>query len=197
LQRLVRRGLEATGAAWDPLRLVYGWVHEAAALLGNPERQPAAAVRARYEALLATMDAGRDDLGALAPAVDHFLKVTASYRPGLFHCYDVADLPRTNNDLEHFFGAARYHERRATGRKQACPTTVVRGQVRLVASAATRQHHFCPDDLRPSNPAAWRRLRQALDQRHAARRAQLRFRRNPDAYLATLEARLLKPALPS
>jgi hypothetical protein len=124
-------------------------------------------------------------------------KVTASYQPGLFHCYDVPDLPRTNNDLEHFFGAARYHERRTTGRKQACPTTVVRGQVRLVASAATRQHHVCPDDLRPGDPAAWRRLRRALDQRHAARRAPLRFRRDPAAYLTALEARLLKPALPS
>ena len=29
-----------------------------------------------------------------------FLKVTRSYWPGLFRCYDTADLPRTNNDLE-------------------------------------------------------------------------------------------------
>ncbi|HWT78832.1 MAG TPA: hypothetical protein VN648_08505, partial [Candidatus Methylomirabilis sp.] len=26
-----------------------------------------------------------------------FLKVTRSYWPGLFRCYDAADLPRTNN----------------------------------------------------------------------------------------------------
>jgi len=153
-----------------PLRAAYGRVHAAAALPANTDGLSAAGVRARFDALLATMRAERDDLGALAPAIDHFLEVTASYQPGLFHCYDVPDLPRTNNDLEHFFGAARYHERRTTGRKQACPTTVVRGQVRLVASAATRQHHVCPDDLRPGDPAA---------------------------YLTALEARLLKPALPS
>ena len=32
--------------------------------------------------------------------MDHFLKVFRSYWPGLFHCYDVEDLPRTNNNLD-------------------------------------------------------------------------------------------------
>lgn len=193
----MRGGLEATAAAWEPVRVAYGWVHQAARLLDNPDGQSGAALRARYQDLLDTMRDGRDAVGALGPAVDHFLKVTASYHPGLFRCYEVADLPRTNNDLEQFFGAARYHERRASGRRQACPTTVVRGQVRLVASAVTRRHAFSPEELRPSDPAAWRRLRRTLDQRHAARRAQLRFRRDPAAYLQALEARLLQPALPS
>src|SRR5262249_52409471 len=34
-------------------------------------------------------------------------RVSRSYWPGLFACYEVADLPRTNNDLEHFFGSHR------------------------------------------------------------------------------------------
>src|SRR3712207_8356057 len=68
----------------------------------------------------------------------HFLKVTVSYWPCRFHCYGVADLPRTNNDLEHLFGSNRYHERRATGRKTASPGTVLRGAVRLIAATATR-----------------------------------------------------------
>lgn len=50
-------------------------------------------------------------------AAQHFLKVSQSYGAGLFYCYDQADLPRTNNDLEHYFGAYRYHQRRASGRK--------------------------------------------------------------------------------
>jgi hypothetical protein len=153
-------------------------------------------VRAAYRTLLATMAAERDTLGALAPAVDHFRKVTDSYWPGLFHCYDAPDLPRTNNDLEHFFGAARYRERRATGRRMASPGTVVRGAVRLVTAVAASPDALGPDQLRPTDPAAWRALRRQLDHRHDARRAQLRFRRDPDAYLAALEHRLLKPALP-
>ena len=39
-----------------------------------------------------------------------FVKVTRSYWPGLFACYESSDLPRTNNDLEHTFGSHRYHD---------------------------------------------------------------------------------------
>jgi hypothetical protein len=42
----------------------------------------------------------RDDAGFRAPAVDRFLRVTASYAPGLFHCYTVEGLPPTDNDLD-------------------------------------------------------------------------------------------------
>jgi hypothetical protein len=142
------------------------------------------------------MAAGRDALGTLAPAVDQFLKVTASYEAGLFHCYDVPDLPRTNNDLEHFFGAARYHERRATGRKGAAPGMVVRGAVRLVAAAATRLRRFDGAELQPADLAEWRALRRRLATRQAARCAQHRFRQDPDAYLTALEQQLSQPALP-
>ena len=88
--------------------------------------------------------------------------MTRSYWPGLFRCYDVADLPRTNNDLEQFFGSYRYHERRCSGRKVACPGTVVRGSVRLVAAAATRLRPIEVADLVPSDLAAWRDLRGSL-----------------------------------
>jgi hypothetical protein len=142
------------------------------------------------------MAAGRDALGTLAPAVDQFLKVTASYEAGLFRCYDVPDLPRTNNDLEQFFGAARYHERRATGRKGASPGLVVRGAVRLVAAAATRLRRFDATELQPADLGRWRELREQLATRQAARCAQYRFRKDPDAYLSALEQQLSQPALP-
>src|SRR5262249_61839899 len=93
-----------------------------------------------------------DPLAAAAAA--HFAKVTASYWPGLFHCYDVAELPRTNNDLEQYFGAARHLERRATGRQGASPTLVVRGAVRVVALMATRQQPLSAEELRPHDMAA-------------------------------------------
>jgi hypothetical protein len=132
------------------------------------------------------MTAQRDTLGPLAPTVDQFRKVTASYWPGLFHCYDVLDLPRTNNDLEQYFGSARYHERRATGRKGASPGLVVRGAVRAVAAVATRDHRFDEVALRPTDLAAWHALRRQLTTRQAARCAQRRFRRDPDGYLAKI-----------
>src|SRR5438132_9550805 len=84
--------------------------------------------------------------GTLAPALGHFRKVTRSYWPGLFPCFTVPALPRTNNDLEQFFGAYRSHERRATGRKAASPAVVLRGAVRLVACAATRLRPFTSEE---------------------------------------------------
>jgi hypothetical protein len=134
--------------------------------------------------------------GPLAAAVAHFVKVTQSYGPGLFHCYDVPDLPRTNNDLEQFFGSARYHERRATGRRGASPALVVRGAVRLLAAVVTPQQPFDGADLRPRDLAAWRQVRQQMAVRQESRRVQSRFRKDPVAYLAALEAHLLHPSLP-
>jgi hypothetical protein len=128
--------------------------------------------------------------------VAHFLKVSASYRPGLFHCYDVPGLPRTNNDQEQYFGSARYHQRRASGRVHATAATVVRGSVRVLASTATRLYRFGEYELRHPDLDRWRDLRHALELRQEARRQQGRFRKDPAAYLATLESLLLKPSLP-
>ena len=147
--------------------------------------------------LVATISAQRERAGTLAPAIDHFLKVTASYAPGLFQCYDVPDLPRTNNDLEQVFGATRYQERRASGRKAASPALVVRGSARIVAAVVTRQQPISAADLHPHDLAAWRELRRQLEYRQEARRAQRRFRRDPEGYLAALEEQLLWSTLPA
>ncbi len=127
----------------------------------------------------------------------HFQKVTASYADGLFHCYDVLDLPRTNNALEQCFGAVRYHERRATGRRGVVPGMVVRGAVRVVAALATRERRFAAEELQLTDLTAWHELRDQLAYRQDARCAQLRFRKDPAAYLQALEDRLSQPRLPT
>jgi hypothetical protein len=147
--------------------------------------------------VLGAMARHREKAGTLAPALQRFLKVTRSYWPGLFHTYVVAALPRTNNDLEQFFGSSRHHERRATGRKSASPALVLRGSVRLVAAAATRLRSRSGAELRPRDPAQWQHLRHQLAARQHLRHRGLRFRRNPEAYLRQLEADLLRLTLPS
>jgi hypothetical protein len=121
-----------------------------------------------------------------------FLKVSANYLDGLFHCYDVADLPSTNNDLERRFGTLRYHERRASGRRAVSGGLILRGAVRVVAILSGGQPEEAAEQLRLKDRAAWQRLRQQLDIRAETRRAQRRFRRDPPAYLAELEQQLLK-----
>src|SRR5712692_3047569 len=135
MQFFLTRGLTETTALWLDIQQGYAWVYRAAHILTNDEKQTAAQVSHAYEDLLAKMEQASIPSEALIMMLSTFRKVTASYWPGLFHCYDMTDLPRTNNELEQYFGSARYHERRATGRKQASPGLVVRGAVRVVASA--------------------------------------------------------------
>jgi len=176
LQTLVQRGLTTTEAIWP-----------------NPEHHASTVVHAQYTALLAQMRAealAHADLPALAPLAVTFEKVTTSYGDRIFVCYDHAELPRTNNDLEQCFGSVRYHERRASGRKHLAPGLLVRGTVRLLAAVGT--HHGVPTaaELSPKDVLQWRQLRRRVEERQETRRAQRRFRQNPRRYLEALETRL-------
>jgi len=172
-------------------------VHKAAHILNNHDAEDAATVQRRFDGLVGAMLRHRDRAASLSGAVEHFGKVTRSYRPGLFHCYAVSDLPRTNNDLEHEFGSQRYHERRATGRKTASPAVVLRGEARLIAAVATRQHPPISADLGSADRARWNELRGRLSQKRHARILRTRFRRDPDAYLAELEQKMRQLILPA
>ena len=176
---------------------MYAWVYRAAHILGDHGPGTVVATRRQLGGLLGAMTRHRRKLGGLSRAADQFVKVTRSYWPGLFACYAVADLPRTNNDLEQFFGRHRYHERRASGRKGAAPALVLRGQARVLAAAATRQRVYTAADLAGANPARCAELRRELEARRQRRVQRRRFRRDPQAYLQALEHQLLQPALPA
>ena len=193
------RALAQTAPLWPPIRLAYSWVHRAAHGLSNEEGLRVEELRRDYRHLLAEMSRCKERAGALSDAVSVFLKVTKSYWKGLFRCYRYPEgtLPRTNNDLEHCFGSVRYGERRASGRKGASPALVVRGSVRVIAAIATPPEGLTAADIRPTDIEGWRSLRASLEKRRESRRAQLRFRRDPEAYLGRLEDQLLKQALPS
>jgi hypothetical protein len=199
LRRLLRRGLEQTASLWPAVRKNYRWVKRVACLLENKAQQPARQVRRGLSALLSKIrrvGAQAKDPEVAEP-LRHFVKVTRSFWSGLFHCYGSSDIPRTNNDLEHLFGSHRYHERRASGRKQASPGLVVQGSVRVVASLATRLRPEEGLQLRTGYVDDWRRLRADLDKRRESRRKQRRFRRDPASYLRQLEKRCLSPSLPT
>jgi hypothetical protein len=177
---------------FPPLQNAYRFVHQAKGILSNPQQHTGQHVRERYLAHLAQMRNEIATLGPLDSAFEHFCHITNNFAPGLFHCYDVKGLPRTNNDLEHCFGVARVHERRATGRRVAIPGVVVRGSVRVIAAVTTTSQVFSVEDLQPRDYQRWRERRRQLQQREETRRKQWRFRKEPSAYLAAIEARLLQ-----
>ena len=74
---------------------------------------------------------------------------------------------------------------------------MVRGSVRVLAATASQVTLVREYDLWHPDLERWSSLRRSLELRREARRQQGRFRKNPTAYLASLEARLLKPSLPS
>jgi len=180
--------LEATATLWPSLRVAHGWAHALARILDNEAGYDGATVHALVRAHLAAMQAEQATAGPLSAVAAHVAQVTGSYGSGLFHCYDVPDLPRTNNELERCFGSVRYHERRVTGRRTLTAGTVVRGPVRLVTILALREGYVL--DLRLTDRAAWQDLRRRLDYRREARRAQRRFRHDPEGYLGRLEQQL-------
>jgi len=89
LHRLLTRALKKTEALWPALEQAYALVHQAAHVLANHEDEKGQAVRERYKRVLDTMREQQASLGTLGEAIDVFLKVTESYWPGLFHCYDA------------------------------------------------------------------------------------------------------------
>jgi hypothetical protein len=191
LQQLLGKGLQSTATLWPPLQSAYQLVHQAEQILANPEQHTGAQVRERYLAYIRQMQEQKADVGPLGEAIEHFCHITDNFAAGLFHCYDVEGLPRTNNELEHCFGVARVHERRATGRRGAIAGVVVRGSVRVITAVVTKEQSFSVQDLQPSDSQRWRELRTHLQQCEETRRRQFRFRKDPAAYLAALEAQLL------
>jgi hypothetical protein len=127
LHRLITRGLEGTAALFAPVKELFDQVYRVAHELSNHAARSGSGVRSRWDERVREMDALARRRPDLSEPLGHFVKVSRSYEPGLFHCYDVADLPRTNNDLEQLFGSHRHHERRCSGRKVASPGLVVRG----------------------------------------------------------------------
>ena len=192
LQQLLSKGIKATTTLWSPLQSAYKLVHQAAHILANQEQYTGTQVRERYLAYVRQMQEQKANVEPLGEAIEHFCHITNNFADGLFQCYDVEGLPRTNNDVEQCFGVARVHERRATGRRGAIPGVVVRGSVRVMTAVVTKEQTFSAEELRPSDYQRWRELRMHLQQCEETHRQQFRFRKDPASYLAALEAQLLE-----
>jgi hypothetical protein len=166
-------------------------------VLENDESAAAHTVRRRFSGTLSMMSRWAPlEYPQIRDWIAVFRKVSRSYGAGLFFCYDVPSLPRTNNDLEQYFGRYRIVERRITGHKVSSPRTVTRGSVRLEACLCTRARSFASEDLVPQSMDSYYALRRALKNREQPRREQLRFRRSPEKYLNRLETLALMPTLP-
>jgi hypothetical protein len=172
------------------------WIHKAVTILDNEENLPVLSVQQRFGAWMIFISDHKEQLGSIADSITHLLKITRSYWSGLFHCYQVDNLPKTNNDLEQVFGSFRHHQRRTTGRKKAPCSMLIRGESRLIAAVVTRIKTFIAQDLATVDLVAWQHQRSHLESLRQKRLQQHRFRRDPEDYLLKLESKLIQFILP-
>jgi hypothetical protein len=78
---------------FPPIEQANAWVHDIAQILANAEHLTARKVRARLQQWLADLQAQKPQLDPpQVKIIEHVVKTTHSFAPGLFHCYHVPDL---------------------------------------------------------------------------------------------------------
>ena len=186
--------------ALTDIRRLHGWVLQAEHILSGkwavrPEDVTNVTVAAQFDAWCARLRTLlRED--SCSPRVraglDHFLHVTQNMRPHLIQCYDVAALPRTNNDMENLIRAIKTRYRKMSGRKNWNRYLLRYGRRIAYYETAVQQ----PPDQALLEPGLYRvsqgQWRRARVEQQASQREQLkqyRFRHQRTQFLQRLEAR--------
>lgn len=112
----------------------------------------------------------------------HLDKVSRSYWPGLFHCYGVPGLPRTNNEIESHFRDAGRQMLRITGQKGLTARTLQRqGAWELLPRPATEAKlldglsQIPPEDLAQERQRFARHRERFRMQSRSTRQTQIQF----------------------
>jgi hypothetical protein len=126
----------------------------------------------------------------LTEPVDHLITVVRRLGDGLYHCYDVPGLPRTDNDLEQFYRRVKALERRITGHKRSDTFVVRVGGFAVYAAAASQATESALlHQLGAVRAEAWQAERAILWANQERQTKMRRFKLHRTAYLADLEAR--------
>ncbi len=196
---MIGRAEARCGPRAAELRQAHGYLLEIARRLEPPTLDAAeppltgAQIRTRVAAYLdqvATACTAGDVAAWLRPKVEHLVTVLRRLGPGLYHCYDVPGLPRTDNDLEQFYRRVKADQRRITGHKRAAAFLVRVGGFAVYATAAGPASTASLLQALATVPAdAWQRERAILRANQERQTKMRRFRLHRAAYLADLEAR--------
>jgi hypothetical protein len=162
--------------------------------------QPGSQVQQQVETVLATIEtavATSTIPDWLHGPMTHLTTVLRRLAPGLYQCYDVPGLPRTNNAMEQFYRRIKTSQRRITGHKRADAFVVRVGGFAVYAmQAATRSPAEVQQQLSAVPASAWHHHRAILRANQQRQTQMRRFRLHRDSYLADLEARWIQLADP-
>jgi hypothetical protein len=187
-------------AELDAVRRLHARVLEAEAILAGGWAATVAevtnaAVAERFDRWVAQLQAEAAqglDTELEQTCLAHFLHVTENLRPQLVQCYDVAGLPRTNNDMEGFIRAIKTRYRRVSGRKNWNRYLLRYGRRVAYYEARVRMEPGTADveqGVRRVTPTQWRAARAKQRQCQAEQLKQHRFRHKRTQFLQELEGR--------
>jgi hypothetical protein len=169
------------------------WLIELDRLLERGQDMPAAkgaVVAAQVEGyldrLLVTTTTGGDEFDQCVAA--HINQTFRNRWWGLFACYDVAGLPRTNNELETFLRRLKTEQRRITGRKNVHAFIVRYGRFVAFLDDSESQQALLAR-LRQVPLDDFNRERERLDMSQDVEQKRYRFRHRQTMWLTALEAR--------
>jgi hypothetical protein len=105
LQHGIAQGLAAGATERERLSQAAAWLHLIEKVLDPADQPPRSAVQVQQQLTrcLTDIQAQSQDEPTLAAFAAHLEQTTQRYAAGLFHSYDIPDLPRTNNDRESEF----------------------------------------------------------------------------------------------
>ena len=183
---------------YDTLSEAYSWVLKISDILDKPLPQPdsddpdkplSTAVETELDQFLTELDK-RNNLNEFLVSFRKKLRnLTDRYKPGLFHCYDIPGLPRTNNDTEALFGRVRRQTKRTSGAYHAKQRLREQAAWLLFALADDEEQQL--QRLKRVSLHEWRNERQRMQEHLADFRDDRVFRKKPDRYLAQLENQAL------
>jgi hypothetical protein len=192
MQQAVQTAVRSYAAEHGVIQQGDQWVQEIRQILAAPlptaeEPGPGSAhVAQQLQGYLDRL-AASEDLSAPAQAfLQHIQGVTARYAPGLFHCYDVVGLPRTNNDLEGDFKALKRRERRISGCAQTRQRLMRHGAWLPLQACTLSEAELSQRLAAVSGPAYWQE-RVRLDRRLGQRRRRYRLRHGRDKLFGQIE----------
>ena len=154
-----------------------------------------ATVGQRFDAWCEALQAQVQDPALTTPerqCLEHFVHVTRTMRPQLIQCYDLEQLPRTNNDMEGFIRSIKTRYRRISGRKNwnryllryGRRVSYYEASVRIGASPAE-----IDAGIRAVPHGRWRTTRATQRARQEEQLKQYRVRHRRAQFLVGLEVR--------
>ena len=134
------KALESVKKDYTEIKKMSEWLEEISRIL-DPEKNPHRKGKEVQEQLFSYLSKIKDESESdvrLKKIAKHLHKVSVSYKSGLFHTYDISDLPRTNNGLESEFRELTRRLLRTIGQKGATKRFIQRsGAWELISTPPT------------------------------------------------------------